>query len=218
MKFFSENSDAFEQGIFGVTVSIHAPPIQLPPSLPAYVREFQHKCGKCETAFDLVYISKEKPPDGVYCGIHGHIEEEKLTQMTLSLNRKPESDPPKKLAEDDQKLGGFPSGFHKFLSFFPGQTYECRIKLVLAVVDTRKWKPPVSRHRKSQALAGFSITHQTVNLSQDGCQVELSFHKGLSGCTVEIQGTTALVLNESCFDNAAQALWTKIETLFRPHL
>ena len=216
MNFFSENSDAIEQGIFGVTVSIHAPTIPIPPDFPAHVREFQHKCGSCETAFDLAYISPEKTPFGVYCGVHGHVETAKLSQMTLSLNRKPDSDPPASLAEADRKLGGYQNGLRKFFSFFPAELYECRVKLVAVIMDTGKWKLPIARRRKSPTLAGFTITNEAVVLSKDGCHVELSFQKGIPGCTVEVEGKASVALNESCFERAATALWARIETLFHP--
>lgn len=218
MNFFSENTDAIEQGIFGVTVSIHAPTIPIPSDFPTYVREFQHKCGSCETAFDLGCISPEKPPFGVYCGVHGHVETAKLSQMTLSLNRKPESDPPPALAEADRKLGGYPNGLRKFFSFLPSELYECKVKLVAVIMDTGKWKLPIARRRKSPALAGFAITDETVILSKDGCQVDLSFQKGIAGCTVEVEGKAPVALNESCFESAANALWARIETLFLPKL
>lgn len=214
MKFFSENSDAIEQGLFGVTVSIHAPAIPIPPDIPAYVREFQHTCGKCETAFDLAYISSEKTPFGVYCGVHGHVETEKLAEMTLSLNRKPESDPPPSMVKVDQKLGGFPIGLRKFMSFFTQELHECNVRLVVAIMDTGKWKLPIKRRKNSQALADFTISNETVVLSKNHCKVELSFHKGIAGCTVEVEGRTQLALNESCFEDAANALWMRIETLF----
>ena len=216
MNFFSENSDAIGQGIIGVTVSIHAPTIPIPSDLPEYVREFQHKCGSCESAFDLAYISPDKTPLGVYCGVHGHVEPTKLSQMTLSLNRKPKSDPPKSMVEVDRKLGGYPNGLRKFFSFFPADIHECRVKLVAVIMDTGKWKLPIARRKKSPTLAGFAITSEAVVLSKDGGQVELSFQKGIPGCTVEVEGKAPVALNESCFESASIALWTRIETLFQP--
>src|SRR6266498_5612352 len=114
MDFFSETSDA--DGLIGLAITLRSKDLRFTDSFQELVSPFKSRCGGIETAFDLPFLSKTKPPLGVYCLCHGHIVENKLQHFIITLRRKPKSEAPQEMAQTSDRLGGYPAGLSKVWS------------------------------------------------------------------------------------------------------
>lgn len=214
MDFFSETSDV--DGLIGLTITLRSKDIQLTDSFQEFVAPFKSRCGEIETAFDFAFLSKTKPPLGVYCLCHGHIVENKLQHFLMTLRRKPKSEAPQEMAQASDKLGGYPTGLSNVWSALGEQEVKWRVTLRAAVVKPKRWplKFPVPNMRSSSG--GFKLEEQELRFKNPKQKVTavFTFTPNMREYAVEINSEAQARLGGACFDEAGEQLWNKVAALF----
>ena len=214
MDFFSETSDA--DGLIGLSITLRSKDIHLTDSFQNLVAPFKSRCGEVETAFDLAFLSKTKPPLGVYCLCHGHIVENKLQHFLITLRRKPKNEAPQEMAQTSDKLGGYPAGLSAIWSALGGQEVKWRATLTTAIVKPKRWplKFPAPNMRSSSR--GFRLEEQELRFKNPKQKVSaaFTFTPNMREYAVEINSEAEARLGGACFDEAGEQLWNRLNALF----
>lgn len=221
MVFFSETMNEVRtgSGVAGFNISLSAKSLQITPALLEFVSPYKLRCGTVENAFTLGFISKKAFPLGVYVRCHGHIEGEKLTRFVLSLERKPKSSPPSRLAQTSDQLGGYPSGFLKFLTTIGDQQTQWHASLKAFVNEMKRGplKIKITKHKFPKKVGVFRLEQEEIHLENeaDKTEVTVSFRpESENAYFLEIESTVDARLNDACFENISEQLWNKANSLF----
>jgi len=210
-KFFSERfEDMHPSGAVAFTAGLFWRNLPLRGRLKEAADEFKSECHG-EVAFDLYFLSA--PPSGIWCAMHGHVKNEKLESLQMTLRqRPPKSKPPEEIVECSKTMGGFPDGFREITKSLGPTKRKCsaRADMVFVGKDAK-----IEKATKAGRLAPFKIVDQSVNLeAPDKTRATVLFY-GRNSCSIEARSVLDLVPNQECFEIACEALLQKIKPLLK---
>lgn len=214
MDFFSETSDT--EGVIGLGITLRSRDLRLTDSFRELVSPFKSRCGEIEIAFDLAFLSKTKPPLGIYCICHGHIVEDKLQHFLIALGRKPKSEAPQEMVHTSERLGGYPTGLPKVWSALEEQEVKWRATLKVAIAKPKRWPLKFPAPGLQRSAAGFKLEEQELRFknTKENVSAVFTFTPNMREYALEINATVEARFDATCFNEVGEQLWSKASALF----
>lgn len=216
MNFLTETVQLIH-GIVGVGLhlkSLKGVPIPDDTEFMEVVKPFRDTCDG-EESFTIPLLSSSPHPLGLFGSIHGHFKEKSISDLKLSLRRKPESSPPTAVQEKSDLAGGWPWGFYKFLTVLKEPETLCEVQLRGWVMDTNQ-TPIVVNMREKVEFPGFKVISEKVTLESEsppcnGLEIELI----KDSARFTISSNLMLKLNGQCMEKACETTWPILKPIFK---
>lgn len=213
MQYFTEDPEEMKkQEAFALEADLVWRDLPLPDSLAKVASEYEKECGHGEVSFTFYLVSEASSPGGVWCNIHGHKKDGRLSFLQVTLSRKPSSPPPAIVTEISDKFGGYPSGFKSLLGEIFGETRACTADVRLVFGKTPLKIKPRSIGDELKPLVWKS--EELTLTAPDGTEVEITFLED-EGVMVKVECEFPLAIGDNSFEAAAEILWNKMTPLIK---
>jgi hypothetical protein len=218
LSYFAENAKALVSSkLFGVRFECHAKEDLLAnDEAKALMREFRSACGDVATAFQLGFISSIRSPFGLFCMVHGHVVSQRLTNLSIVIQRQPSTPPPQSLADLNLKMGGYQRGWERLMRMIADQSVTCDVRLQLFL--TKDFKPPLRlRQRKAISDRVFHLETEEYELTSKraaGLDLVVAFRRGVPGPLLKIEHAQRVRFSNDFVEAQSDRLFKLCNSLF----
>ncbi|HSH38047.1 MAG TPA: hypothetical protein VK993_04610 [Chthoniobacterales bacterium] len=203
--------------LFGVRFECHlTTDLAANDEASALLHRFRKRCGEVEQAFDLAFISTVESPFGLFCLVHAHVADDRVSELSIRLGRKPPTEPPAAIAELDSAIGGFAQGWQRLMRVVAAQRASCDARLHVFV--TKNFVPPFRlRRRRAFRNDVFKLETEELEFScshSKNLEIAATFKRGAPGTLLRIENTLDIEFTADFVEVISKRLFAECKPLF----